>query len=174
MPYFGSTLFVVALLLGSTALLVGGIHLVTALARERVVRAADITRERPFASVLVGLPVCAAIILAIAVLGNLGPFGKALAFLWGSLAGGLALMALAVATARVGRGLLPKEDPGSMTATHRGAIVLLFSSIIPFFGWFLVLPLSLLGGVGALAHTLVARRSPSAEAAPSFASTRIS
>ncbi len=174
MPYFGSTLFVVALLLGSTALLVGGIHLVTALARERVVRAAVLTEERPFVSVLLGLPIFVVIVLAIAVLGNVGPFGKALAFLWGSLAGGLAVMALAVATVRVGRGLLPKEEPGSMPATHRGAIVLLFSALIPFFGWFIVLPLSLFGGLGALAHTLVARRAMGAANEAVAATTRIS
>lgn len=159
MPYFGSTLFVVALLLGSTVCLVSGIHLVTALARDRVVAAAELTRTRPFASVLLGLPITVAIVVAIAVLGNLGPFGKALAFLWGSLAGGLVLMALAVASVRVGRGLMPKEDAGSMAATHRGAVVLLFASLFPFFGWLLVLPMSVLGGVGALAHTLSSRRS---------------
>lgn len=165
MPYFGSTLFVVALLLGSVICLVAGIHLVTALARAPIVRASELTRERPFASVLLGLPIVFGVGVAIAVLGNLGPFAKALAFLWGSLAVGLALMALAVASVRVGRALLPEASAGSMPATHRGAIVLLVAALIPFFGWFLVLPLSLFGGVGALAHALFARRPASARAA---------
>jgi hypothetical protein len=163
MPYFGSTLFFVAILGGLIVSLTGAVLLSFALARRHVTEAAATLVERPFLSVSIGAPLGVGVVVAIAVLGNLGPLGKGLAFLWASLAVGLAVSGLAAAGARVGRALSSAggEDVPAR-CVRSGTLTILFASLLPFFGWFVVFPLAVLGGVGALIASAVKSRAPKA------------
>lgn len=161
MPYFGSTLFFVAVLGGLIVSLTGASLLSFALARKQVAQAAGTLVERPFLSLVIGAPLSIGVIVAIAVLGNLGPLGKGLAFLWASLAVGLAVTGLAASSARVGQALAATEG-GELSdrRVRAGALTILFASLLPFFGWFVVLPLAVAGGVGAIVLSAVRGREP--------------
>jgi hypothetical protein len=158
MPYFGSTLFFVAVLGGLIVSLTGAVLLSFALARKHVTQGAVTLVERPFLSVSIGAPLGIGLFFAIAVVGNLGPLGKGLAFLWASLAVGLAVSGLAAASARVGQALATSTGGDLSDRNVRsGALTILFASLLPFFGWFVVLPLAVFGGVGALVLSAVRR-----------------
>jgi hypothetical protein len=167
MPYFGSTLFFVALLLGSLASLMGAVYLVFALARSRVRVAAEVLEQRPFASVLIALPIALSMILVIAVLSNLGPFAQGMAFLWAALTGAAIAFGLSVSSLRVGLGLDVEQARPATESLGRGALAILLSSLLPFLGWFIVLPLAVLGGLGASALSALASR----RAAPTLSPT---
>ena len=158
MPYFGSTLFIVALLLGALASLLGAVYLVFALARSKVRGAAEVLEQRPFASVLLALPIAFALVLLIAVLSNLGPLGQGMAFIWAALTGAAIALGLAVSSLRVGLGLDCEQSRPATESLGRGALTILLSSLLPFLGWFIVLPLAVLGGLGASALSALAAR----------------
>jgi hypothetical protein len=98
----------------------------------------------PLVSVVTGLPLA---VLAFVVSTKLHAFG----LVAGAVVLGLALAGGAGVAARVGRAL-GHEGPA---AVLRGGLVLLFASLIPLLGWFLVLPALIAGGLGALVLTVV-------------------
>lgn len=122
----------------------------------RLVEAAEARfTAAPLVSILVGLPLA---LLAFVVSTKL----HALGLLTGALAIGAAVAGAAGVAARVGRAL-GHEGPAGVL---RGGLVLLFASIVPLVGWFLVLPALLAGGLGALVLArLRPLRAPAAEQA---------
>ncbi len=159
MPYFGSTIFIGAIV---SALLIGlaALSLLSrAVLGDLVARADRAAQDRPFLSAVLGAPLS---LLILGVGGGLAGAGpgptKALGLL--VLAAGLAFLAVGfagVATA-VGRALPSRSDEARPWApTLRGAIVLELAMIVPLVGWLLVLPLCAMISVGATAIALVRR-----------------
>jgi len=115
---------------------------------------------RPF---IYGVPFAALIVILAAMLGKLGTAGKI-----GSV--GVVCLALMIANCGVsgmvtaiGERLVTDSDEGrAWRATLRGAIVLVLTYPIPFLGWFVILPTSMIIGLGAglnaiYRHLLTAR-----------------
>jgi hypothetical protein len=74
----------------------------------------------------------------------------------------LAFMGSAGLALRIGEGLTDVTDAGvprPWRPVLRGGLVLAPTFLVPFFGWFVVLPWVLVSGVGTAALTLLARRS---------------
>jgi hypothetical protein len=71
----------------------------------------------------------------------------------------LALVGSAGLSERIGRGLIHADDTRSpWRRSLRGAVVLSLTFILPFIGWFVVMPLALFSGLGATLVALWARR----------------
>jgi len=74
----------------------------------------------------------------------------------------LAFLGSAGLALRIGEGLTDVADEGAprpWRAVLRGGLVLAPTFLVPFFGWFVLLPWVLVSGVGTAALTLLARRS---------------
>ena len=126
---------------------------------EAVAAAADRCSRGLLSSFLAGLPITVTMILVSAILFNvLGPIGKI---------GGLAVICLymlqahtgvaGLATA-IGRRLAnPHDEQRQWRTTLRGGVVLELAYLLPFLGWFLILPASIVIGSGAANLELVSR-----------------
>jgi len=146
MPYFGSTLFFVALALLFVSSLTALCLLVYALSPGLIQRAAGEVGARPFRSALIGVPALGLTMLVVAAAGSAGPPLKIVAFVLLGLGALLAATGLSAVAARVGAGL----GAEGVQAVLRGDLVLLFASLLPFVGWFLIAPLTLFVGAGAV------------------------
>lgn len=131
----------------------------------RVVEACRVRYSRPLTALLLGV-VLAAPCLALGAAGAHAPHpavsaaGKGLLFL-------LALPALvgsAGLALRIGAGLpSPADVAQPWRPVLRGGLVLAGTFLLPFVGWFVVLPFSLVSGFGAMFSALLRRPTPVGE-----------
>lgn len=166
MPYLGSTAFVVTLLAVLGAAFVATWLAVRALAPRFAARATERFTVRPVLSTVLGVAVGGGASVVLAALSAAPhPALKAIAGV------GLAALALiglvgAVGVAgRVGEGLASPTDAGrEWFRTLKGGVVVVLCLLLPFAGWLVLLPLSLLAGVGltlsSLALALLGRPVP--------------
>jgi len=118
---------------------------------EAVAAAADRCGKRLWSSFLVGLPITIVMLGLTKTLFNiLGPAGKI------ASVGVICLYMLQAHTGvsglatSIGRRLgSPLDEPRSWRSTLRGGVVLELTYLIPFLGWFLILPASIVIGCGA-------------------------
>ncbi len=153
---YTGTVWGITLLILGTLLSIGALQLVTAVAAPGLIGQAARNLERrgtmaQIGMLAVGTGILGLLILALALLANAGPAGKVLqamlavpgAFL---IAGGLASASLCVG----GRLPSPLDDGRPWRRLVRGATALGLSWIIPFLGWFLILPGCAAAGIGSL------------------------
>ena len=108
-----------------------------------------------FKSFLCGLPLTVAVIVVFGMLTKMGSAGGI---------AGAALLSIYVIYSSVGiAGLAtavgqklpsPEDQDCPWKATRRGSIVLVLSYLLPFIGWFVILPCSLLVGCGSATRNL--------------------
>lgn len=145
-----------------------------ALAPELVTRAHQRYVASPVKVTLVGLAI-ATPVLALAIgVGNAVPHPvvKALCAGLGLLTGLLALIGSAGLAERVGLGLPGERDAQQpWRRVMRGGALLGLAFLMPFLGWFVLLPWTLISGLGAwaLAGRAAAPVRPSVDAAPNVA-----
>jgi len=105
--------------------------------------------SRPVRSILVGVAATAAAAVLIGLLQKLGKGAQLPTLL---IIGTLILMALAGVSGQVvrmaRRSVRAGEDPAGWPAAIRGTAALTLTYLLPVAGWFLVLPVSLLCGLG--------------------------
>jgi|GEM_PF-4089161 len=120
----------------------------------------------PVRAFFLGLLAAAVAITAIAFLGKLGKAGQPVAFIIG---GTLVLLAIAGAAGQVvrmaARAVHDGESPDSWPAARRAATVLTLSYVLPVAGTFVIMPLSLLTGLGC---TLMSLRAAKPVEVPQF------
>jgi len=123
--------------------------------------------ERPAMSVLTGLPLAVLFAVGDGKLIGLGhPLLRVAGLLLAALAVGFTLAGAAGVAARVGEGVASARDEERPWARlGRGGLILLASCLVPAVGWFVILPVMLLGGLGAGVLSL-ARRGERSAAAP--------
>jgi hypothetical protein len=165
MPYFGSTIFIVSLVCLFLLSLAGAILFATAALGERLTRASHVLAERPMRSTLVGLLLGGTGFLVVALLSKGGGGAKLVAAIVAALWVSGAVTGLAVVAQKLGDRLSQPGDP-LLRRVVRGAIVLELAASFPFFGWFVLFPLSIAAGLGSVAMTVL-RRKPRLE--PTFA-----
>ena len=118
---------------------------------EAVANAADRCRKRLWSSFLMGLPITIVMVAVTAILFNvLGPAGKI---------AGLGVICLYMLQAHTGvsglataigrRLATPHDEQDSWRSTLRGGVVLELAYLLPFLGWFVILPASIIIGSGA-------------------------
>ncbi len=132
-----------------------------ALFPEQEIRIGAKLRERPVASFFTGAGVGLGIIVVLLILGSapVQPI-KVLAFLGGCAAIGYGLMGAGAIATIIGNRLPSAADQDQpWRPTMRGGIALELSFLIPFLGWFLLLPGSILLGAGANTLAIFAARS---------------
>jgi hypothetical protein len=157
MPYLGSTLFVVVLVASLLVSIEAYWLSLRALAPRFVARATERWSKRPIVTVLVGAALSSVVLIAVALLSSIGHP------LTGFLAGVLAIALLAIGLAgavglatRIGQGLESASDADRpWFATLKGGVVLELVWLLPFLGWFVILPLAVAGGVGAVVQAMV-------------------
>jgi len=157
LPYLGSTVFFISLFGALFIALNGYFLLVRSLAPDFVEGAATRLRRRPILTPLFGGILGSAAAIASIVLLSAGP---GVAKLAGTiLAVGVLALALAGTTglcAIIGEGLSSPSDEGRhWFRCLKGGVVLELTFFLPLFGWFVVLPIAVLGGLGASAGALV-------------------
>lgn len=120
--------------------------------------------SRPVRSILLGLLAAVAAGVLVALAQSLGQAGQLPTLL---IIGTVILMALAGVSGQVvrmaRRSVRSGEDPAGWPAAIRGTAALTLTYLLPVAGWFLVLPLSLLCGLGCTLRNL---RAPKAKAKP--------
>lgn len=139
---------VVALVIGLVASIAAYFLLARALWPRFVARAEERFERGPTSSVLAGIvPALLAFLVVVKLAqASLG----ALAAFFAALVVGVALAGASGVAARVGRALPGARDRDEpWRATARGGLVLLGASITPILGWFVIFPLTLVGGLGA-------------------------
>ena len=144
---WGITLFIA----GFLAALIGFQLLLAAVFPRWSDGAARTLRARPAASGLVGVLVIAGVILGSALLGSLGGPGKFGALLLVAFASFPAVGGLATVSRFVGERMpSPADDGRPWRATLRGGVTCSLAFVAPVVGWFLLLPVSILMGTGAV------------------------
>lgn len=134
--------------------------LVSALWPARVAGATDACEGLAWLCFLVGLPIAFVAIVIIAIVGKtLGGPGQFLAFMFTSLLVIYSQVGVAGLVTHIGRRLRsPIDADRPWRATLRGGIVLALTFLLPIVGWFLVLPVSAITGVGATTLSWRSRR----------------
>lgn len=151
MPYLGSTLFVTTLALLFLLSLFAALILAYALMRGSVERAAGAADDRPKTALLVGLPLTAGALLLLIALAHGGGPARGLALFLGLCTLAVALIGLSGFALKIGAALPARVDlEAPYRRVARGAAVLLVACAMPVFGWFVVLPLSISLGLGAV------------------------
>ena len=118
---------------------------------EAVAAAAERCHKRLWSSFLAGLPITIMMVAIAAILFNvLGPFGKI---------AGLGVICLYMLQAHTGvsglatsigsRLATSRDEQRLWRSTLRGGIVLELAYLLPFLGWFVILPVSIIIGSGA-------------------------
>ena len=151
MPYLGSTIFFVTLVTGLAVAMTAWWVLVRAVAPRFVEKSRERWERRPIATVLLG-----AVLGGFGTLAGVGvaaienPGAKLIGVAWLVLLAAIGLSGAAGLAARVGRGLASPTDEGrEWFQTLKGGVALELSFLLPFFGWLVLLPMALCGGVGA-------------------------
>lgn len=139
------------IVVGMLAVTIGYWLAAEALAPRLVGRAAVTLRRRPILAAALGLALAAPFLLAGAGLWSAGGGpAKAVGFVLLAVPIFVALLGSAGLARRIGEGLPAAADGAQpWRRVLRGGIVLALLFLLPFFGWFLVLPLTLVAGVGA-------------------------
>lgn len=119
----------------------------------------DLCHRGLFKSFLCGIPLTLTAFIGFGILSKLGsPGGVAAAGLL-SVYVIYSSVGIAGLVTAVGQKLpAPEDDSCPWKATRRGSIVLVLSYLLPFIGWFVILPSSLLIGCGAATRNLFAMR----------------
>ncbi|HEY6170312.1 MAG TPA: hypothetical protein VI454_19925, partial [Verrucomicrobiae bacterium] len=106
---------------------------------------------RPVRAIIVGVLIAAPLIaLGVAVGARNNPAMKIIGLSIGAVPVLLGLMGSAGLSQRIGAGMAsPADDAQPWRRVMRGGIVLSLGFLLPLLGWFGVLPLTLLSGVGA-------------------------
>lgn len=156
MPYLGSTIFFVTLVTGLAVAMTAWWVLVRAVAPRFVEKSRERWEQRPISTVLLG-----SVLGGFGTLAGLGvasienPGAKFLGVAGLVMLAAIGLSGAAGLAARIGRGLASPSDEGrEWFQTLKGGIALELSFLLPFFGWMLLLPLALYGGVGAAVQSL--------------------
>ncbi len=111
--------------------------------------------RRPVVPVLAGAGVAIAGLVIAATLQKAGPPGQVLSLVLAAAALSLALIGASGLVHRLASSCLqPGEDVESWAAQRRGATILTLSWLLPVAGTFLILPLSLLSGLGSAVLSL--------------------
>lgn len=159
MPYLSSTIFVVVVILALLLSLTGYFLLARALFPALVGRAERAWSDRPIVVFALGIPV--ALVLALVSIGLLdapsGPL-RIIGFLVSGVSLGFTFAGTAGLAARIGQGLPSPSDEGrEWSRLLRAGIVLELSMLFPILGWFLVVPIAVIGGAGAATLALFRR-----------------
>lgn len=156
MPYLGSTIFVVTMVAGLAVAMTAWWVLVRAVAPRFVERSRKGWERRPVLTLLLG-----AVLGGFGTLAGVGvaaienPGAKLVGVTWLVLLAAIGLSGAAGLAARVGRGLASPSDEGrEWFQTLKGGVALELSFLLPFFGWLVLLPMAIYGGVGAAAQSL--------------------
>ena len=114
-------------------------------------RAHDRYRTHPIRVAVLGLAIGApAAAVALSLLQAGSASAKVAGFLLAASIAAGGMLGSAGLCRRIGDGLpSPTDAPQPWRRVLRGAVVLALTFLLPFLGWFLVLPLALLSGVGA-------------------------
>ena len=159
MPYLSSTIFVVVVILALLLSLTGYFLLARALFPAFVGRAERAFADRPIVVFALGVPV--ALVLALVSIGLLNaPNGalRIIGFLVSGVCLGFTFAGTAGLAARIGQGLASPSDEGrDWSRLLRAGIVLELSMLFPILGWFLVVPIAVIGGAGAATLALLRR-----------------
>lgn len=111
-----------------------------------------------FKSFLCGLPLTVAAIFGFGMLTKLGSAGGVAAAGLLSIYVIYSSVGIAGLVTAVGQKLpSPEDESCPWKATRRGSIVLVLSFVLPFIGWFVILPSSLLIGCGSATRYLITR-----------------
>jgi len=129
----------------------------------RMVGRARAAYSRPVVSILIGLLVAAPLVTVGVLIGaRNNPAFKLIGLSISAIPILLGLMGSSGLSQRIGEGMAsPVDDAQPWRRVLRGGIVLSLGFLLPFLGWFGVLPLTLLSGVGAATMALwQGRRAP--------------
>lgn len=152
----GIALIAIGLIAAATAFQV----LVAAVFTTRVDAASRCVGTRPYISTLAGLLVLGAWFVAALVAGQVPGPGKAIAAVLGLALIVFALFGWAAASRIIGE-RLPSPADTPWRATLRGAVAsATFGIVVPFLGWFLILPLVLAAGAGGVFLSFLRPESP--------------
>lgn len=130
--------------------------------------ARDLCDRGLLGSMMLGVPVAILIFLMTAMIGKLGTPGKIAAV--GVVCFSVMVAACGVAglATLIGERLGSPDDAGrEWRATLRGGVVLVLTWLLPVLGWFVILPLSMIIGLGAALRAIgrnFRKRAPVAEA----------
>jgi len=163
MPYFGSTVFIASIVCLFLLSLAGAISFTKALLGKRLEHASSALERRPLGSTVVGLVLGLVSFLLFAVLTKGGGGAKLLATLVAAAFVASALVGLTVVASHLGARMpTPADEASPHRQTLRGALVLELASIFPVFGWFLVFPVSIASGLGAIVIGALKKKTASA------------
>lgn len=125
-----------------------------------VVSRAEQRYAKPVRTTLIGIAAAVPFVfLAIALGQTKHPLGQMLGFVAVGVPIILGLMGSAGVAKRIGTGLnSPVDEVQPWKAVLRGGIVFTFLMLLPFIGWFVVLPWALFSGVGAFVLSALALR----------------
>ena len=155
--YTGNVWGIALLIAGFLATLIGFQLLLGALWTRRLDAAVRTLRERTIGSGLIGVVGVAILVVAAAALGQLGGPGK-FASAVVLVAGAFPIVAgLAAVSRAVGERMPSPADEGRpWRATLRGGVTCGLAFVVPLVGWFVILPASIVMGLGAVALSAVA------------------
>lgn len=110
-------------------------------------------------SMLIGLIPAAIVFVLVAVLTKLGPLGGIAAVFSVSVFVVFASIGISGLATLVGKRLpSPQDADRPWLSTLRGAIIIEVSCLIPFVGWFILLPMAFILGGGATCRTLLPKK----------------
>ena len=145
-------LFWIAIAIGVLATLIAHWLVAQALVPKTVERCSEAYARRPIACCLLGVFIALPLILILLGAIDKIPFPLAKALLVGLVCVPLviALIGSAGLARRIGLGLpAPADDDRPWLPVARGGLIMGLCFIAPILGWFIMLPLTLLSGVGA-------------------------
>jgi len=171
MPYLSSTIFIVVLVLAVLLALTAYFLFARALFPGLVLRAERAWIERPFMSFVLGIPIAIVLtLLSVGLVKAPNPALRVLGMLSSALSLGFTFAGTAGLAARIGRGLQSPSDEGrEWSRLLRGGLVLELSMLFPILGWFLIVPISVIGGAGAATLALFGRKNTAPSTTPPFA-----
>ncbi len=157
--YTGNVWGIALLISGFLATLIGFQLLVAALTPLRSAQALRALRERRAGTLVSGVVTILVLSAVVALLSTLGGPGKFLSGVVMAIASFQVVGGLAVVSRLVGEAMpSPVDAVSPWRATLRGGVTCALAFVVPLVGWFLVLPLAIVMGVGAM---VLSRFSPS-------------
>lgn len=151
MPYLGSTIFIVTLVSMLLLSMAGVVLAVRGLWPRFAAQSEARWARQSWLCVLVGLPIFGVLsLVGLALAAVAQPLVKLVGVLALAAVLVIGLAGLVGLATRIGAGLASASDEGSpWRRTLRGIVVLELAFLFPFLGLFVLLPLSVVGGVGA-------------------------
>lgn len=140
--------------------------LLGAVAPDRVERARIRSEKSPLATFFAGVGTIALFGIAVTILSATGAGPVVMiAVVLAGVGMGYSMMGISAITRRIGSRLYGDRPSVPPWRVHLlGGVVLAFSYLLPVLGWFVVLPLSLIMGAGAVTLTLFSRKNPAPRA----------